>query len=132
MQPRIGDGGVEIPEGSLRSIEKRLRVKLDKLDEDGNHTEQTTVNEMQESSVKWVNLALCVGRGRVDSRKSSWIVDHGSGVKTDMRPNALSLVLDGAQEITLVVHETDRSVQRCVQITLGGNPCIDASLAIGY
>ena len=123
---------MEIPEGSLRSIEKRLRVKLDKLDEDGNHTEQTTVNEMQESSVKWVNLALCVGRGRVDSRKSSWIVDHGSGVKTDMRPNALSLVLDGAQEITLVVHETDRSVQRCVQITLGGNPCIDASLAIGY
>ena len=123
---------MEIPEGSLRSIEKRLRVKLDKLDEDGNHTEQTTLNEIQESSVKWVNLALCVGRGRVDTRKSSWIVDHGSGVKTDTRPNALSLVLDGAQEITLVVHETDRSVQRCVQITLGGNPCIDASLAIGY
>ena len=122
---------MEIPEGSLRSIEKRLRVKLDKLDEDGNHTEQTTLNEIQESSVKWVNLALCVGRGRVDTRKSSWIVDHGSGVKTDTRPNALSLVLDGAQEITLVVHETDRSVQRCVQITLGGNPCIDASLAIG-
>ena len=66
-QPRLGDGGAEVPDGSLDFIEQRIDVKFAPFDADrGTILRRGDVVEQ----IKWANLALRPARARVESRES--------------------------------------------------------------